>query len=212
MIKYAIAAYDWKAVRKRKPSWSWVDYNPWGKRSGRANWERLCDHWERKGQGEKTDRRGFLSLSEIYWNIINLHVAEQSRVRKLPSWALLLFFRRPKSVFEQADADEALQAALPALESAARALEERGVKWSEDSENYVTLICRFQELQLVGSAILKLFEELDKKDITEVKGMASPPPPVTIVSRLNEALTLIWPHGRQHWDPNMEATYCINCN
>jgi len=31
-------------------------------------------------------------------------------------------------VFEQADADEALQAALPALESAARALEERGVK------------------------------------------------------------------------------------
>ena len=44
---------------------------------------------------------------------------------------------------------------------------------------------------VVGSAILKLFEELDKKDITEVKGMASPPPPVTIVSRLNEALTLI---------------------
>lgn len=24
MIKYAIAAYDWKAVRKRKPSWSWL--------------------------------------------------------------------------------------------------------------------------------------------------------------------------------------------
>ena len=46
----------------------------------------------------------------------------------------------------EADADEALQAALPALESAAKAL-----------------------------------EELDKKDITEVKGMASPPPPVTIV-------------------------------
>lgn len=55
---------------------------------------------------------------------LNLHVAEQSRVIKLP-WALLLSFRLPKSVFEQADADEALQAALPALESAARALEER---------------------------------------------------------------------------------------
>ena len=27
----------------------------------------------------------------------------------------------------------------------------------------------------------KALEELDKKDITEVKGMASPPPPVTIV-------------------------------
>ena len=108
-------------------------------------------------------------------------------------------FRLPKSVFEQADADEALQAALPALESAARALEERGfceVKTVKTCEDYVTLICRFQELQLVGSAILELFEELDKKDITEVKGMASPPPPVTIVSRLNEALTLIWPHGR----------------
>lgn len=47
---------------------------------------------------------------------------------------------------EKADADEALAAALPALEAAAEAL-----------------------------------ENLDKKDLTEIKSMASPPPPVMIV-------------------------------
>eukprot|EP00397_Hematodinium_sp_SG-2012_P000029 GEMP01000029.1.p1 GENE.GEMP01000029.1~~GEMP01000029.1.p1 ORF type:complete len:4546 (+),score=1158.20 GEMP01000029.1:32-13639(+) len=49
-------------------------------------------------------------------------------------------------VREKGDADEALAAALPALDMAAKAL-----------------------------------EELDKKDLTEIKSMASPPPPVMIV-------------------------------
>ena len=35
-------------------------------------------------------------------------------------------------------------------------------------------------------------QELDKKDITEVKGMASPPPPVTIAARLALVVPMVF--------------------